>query len=246
MQRVAIISDIHGNVPALRTVLKDIGSRGIGRVLCLGDMVGKGPQPAEALDLVREHCGAVVAGNWEAIVADPEQQEADEAARWQAEALGRERLAWIAGLPFALDYRVGGKKLRLFHASPDSVYTRVQPWAPEKDRLRQFAESRALALAGCTGRPDLVGYGDVHHAFMQTLQRRLLFNAGSVGTPRDMPLACYCILEGEWDSDQEAPASLQFVRLPYDIAEAARIARSSDMPGRDIYLRQLTTMRPGG
>lgn len=249
MEQIAIISDIHGNMPALKAVLEDIERRRIVRICCLGDMVGKGPEPAEALDLVRECCEAAVIGNWEAMVTDEENVEEDPAARWHRDRLGPERLNYIRSLPFALEWTMSGKKVRLFHASPESVYVRVQPWAPEKDRLALFRNTEKVLRSGGSGVPDVVGYGDVHHAYMQVLNRRMLFNCGSVGTPRDEPAASYCILEGEWQCTEPAPLSLQFIRVPYPVEEseriACRIAKEQDMPGLDIYLRQLTTMRPG-
>ncbi|MFD1775100.1 metallophosphoesterase family protein [Paenibacillus rhizophilus] len=249
MERIAIISDIHGNMPALRAVLKDIAGRGITRIQCLGDMVGKGPEPAEALDLVRESCESVVIGNWESMVIDEENVEGDPAARWHRDRLGGARLNYIRSLPFGLEWEMSGRKVRLFHASPESVYVRVQPWASEKERLGLFLNTEATAGSGASGKPDIVGYGDIHHAYLQYLHRRMLFNAGSVGTPRDEPTACFCIMEGVWQGKNPAPLSIQFIRVPYNIEEAAAIARKKaeqeGMPGLDVFLRQLTTMRPG-
>lgn len=62
MDRIAVISDIHGNWPACEAVLEDIASRGISRVFCLGDLIGKGPSPSEVLDAVRQRCEVVVRG----------------------------------------------------------------------------------------------------------------------------------------------------------------------------------------
>ena len=59
MDKIAVISDIHGNMPALETVLDDIRQRGIEQIFCLGDLAGKGPLSAEAVDTIREVCDIV-------------------------------------------------------------------------------------------------------------------------------------------------------------------------------------------
>lgn len=62
MDRIAVISDIHGNMPVLKSLLSDIKSRGINRIMCLGDLAGKGPSSAAVVDVVKENCEAVERG----------------------------------------------------------------------------------------------------------------------------------------------------------------------------------------
>ena len=69
MESIALISDIHGNIPALEAVIKDIRSRGIKRAFCLGDSVGKGPNPHRVLEMTCEFCENGVMGYWDALVA---------------------------------------------------------------------------------------------------------------------------------------------------------------------------------
>lgn len=243
MDKIAILSDIHGNLPALQAVLRDISARGIRRIQCLGDLVGKGPEPAETVDLIRETCEAVCAGNWEGKLADA--SAAEGGLSWLTKELGHERINYLRSLPFALEWQLSGKRVRLFHASAKSLYHRVQPWSGERDRLAMFENTPMTQSAGTTGRPDIVGYGDIHRAFVQYLNRKMLFNAGSVGTPRDVPLACYAVLEGTWEGMIPAPFSLQFVRVPFNLSGTVRTARRKSMPGAEEYIRQLTQMRPG-
>lgn len=68
MNRVAIISDIHGNLPALETVLEDIHARSVDALYCLGDLAGKGPQGDTVIYLRRETCDGVVKGNWDEMM----------------------------------------------------------------------------------------------------------------------------------------------------------------------------------
>ena len=83
MEKIAIISDIHGNLPALEAVLHDIKRRGITRIFCLGDLVGKGPSSAEVVDLIKQTCEAVVQGNWDIGITLPQELPAG---LWQQQA----------------------------------------------------------------------------------------------------------------------------------------------------------------
>ena len=69
----------------------------------------------------------------------------------------------------------------------------------------------------------------------------MLLNAGSVGNPLDMPLACYAVLEGEYGSETPAPWSLRFVRLPYDIEGEITVAEAAGMPDLAQYAMELRT-----
>jgi len=241
MQKIAVLSDVHGNIPALLAVAEDIRKRGIETVFCLGDLVGKGPDPAQSVDLIREMCEVVVMGNWDHMIAKPSK---DEDLLWHQRRLGDERLQWLASLPFAYDFMMSGKRIRLFHASPVSVYTRIQPWDSMESRLAMFHNTdKTGGLPDDGVIPDIVGYGDVHNAFMQNLNGRTLFNAGSVGNPLDMPLASYAVLEGVTDSKEPAPFSIQLTRVPYDIEYAVQLAEQAAMPHLEPYVRELRTGR---
>ena len=65
MERIALISDIHGNLPAFEATLNDIERRGITRIVCLGDLAGKGPHGDVVVDVCRARCEGVIRGNWD-------------------------------------------------------------------------------------------------------------------------------------------------------------------------------------
>ena len=69
MDKIAIISDIHGNLVALKSVLDDINARGIDRIYCLGDLVAKGAEPKQSLELIRKTCQVVIKGNCDDVIA---------------------------------------------------------------------------------------------------------------------------------------------------------------------------------
>ncbi len=236
MDRIAIISDIHGNMPALEAVLADIADRGITHVYCLGDLVGKGPQPDMAVDCIRERCDIVVRGNWDESISL--QQERPHAL-WQQERLGAERMQYLRELPFSHEFMMSGRRIRLLHASPQSLYHRVQPWDELGMRTAMFANTEWTEHTD--HEPDIVGYGDIHHTYMQHLQHRQLFNTGSVGNPLDSPESAYVILEGKLEQQQRSALSVQFIRVPYDIEAAVRLAETADMPETVPYVIELRT-----
>lgn len=250
MNRMAIISDIHGNIPALQAVLNDIRKRGIKRIVCLGDLVGKGPAPDQAIDLVRECCEAVVMGNWDDLmnkeIRNPIYPEFPKMLAWHRRTVGPERLSYLASLPFCCDFLISGRMVRLFHASAKSVYHRVYPAHPVEERLAMFEHTERTGTPPDGRTPDVIGYGDIHTSFVQQLGAKTLFNTGSVGNPLDYPQASYAVIEGDCGSELPAPFSVQLIRVPYDIELAVRLAQESGMPELDAYVRELRTARYRG
>ncbi|NOU67276.1 metallophosphoesterase [Paenibacillus sp. LMG 31461] len=166
MEKIAIISDIHGNLPALEAVLHDIERRGLTRIICLGDLVGKGPSSAEVVDLIKLTCEAVVQGNWDLGITMPQELPAG---LWQQESLGEERLAYLKQLPFSIDVMLSGKHIRLFHASAQSVFHRLKREASKKERLAMFENTEMTGFPVDGTEPDIVGYGDIHIPYLLTL-----------------------------------------------------------------------------
>lgn len=235
MERIAIISDIHGNIPALEAVLADIGRRNITRIFCLGDIVGKGPGSDMAVDLVKRHCEEVVMGNWDEFIGRPSEIPV---VQWHRQVLGQERLNYLNSLPFSIEFRMSGKFIRLFHASPRSLNERIQPWDDYEKRLSLFETSEWCREPL---QADIAGYGDIHNAFLQHLDGKTLLNVGSVGNPLDLTQASYLIMEGDYGACTAAPLNLQFARVPYDIELAVQQAQESGMPDLEPYIRELRT-----
>ncbi len=221
-------------------MLTDIKERGIERVYCLGDLVGKGPESALAVDLCREACEVIVRGNWDDVAARP-QTPPSPTLRWHQEKLGEARLRYLGKLPNSVDLLMSGKRVRLFHASHESVWTRIYADVPYERRLEMFTNTPFTGEG--LGEPDVIGYGDIHVAFTASLyhHRKTLFNAGSVGNPLDEPLATYAILEGVVGSARAAPFSVGLVRLPYNVEHAIAVAADMGMPELEPYAQELRT-----
>jgi putative phosphoesterase len=233
MERIAIISDIHGNMPALEAVLEDIESRGIERIICLGDLAGKGPSSAEVVDKIKEKCEAVVRGNWDYYMTDVHN---NEALNWHQNKLGHERLKYMKELPTYKEFYMSGKLIRLCHASPNDIFHRVYISTDKSQRMKLFAPTTTLDLEA-----DVVGYGDIHTAHIDHFGSKTIFNVGSVGNPLDMTQASYGIIEGNMGDKKLSPFTISIVRVPYDINLAVEQAELAEMPDINQYIKELKT-----
>ncbi|WP_160724117.1 metallophosphoesterase family protein [Bacillus sp. USDA818B3_A] len=243
MERIAVISDIHGNIPALQAVLKDIQSRKIERIFCLGDLVGKGPDSSEAIDMIRTTCEVTVKGNWDDFITKPTEFEA---LKWHQNQLTPPHTHFLEQLPFSVEFMMSGKLIRLFHASPRSLYDRIQPWDPIDRRLSMFENTTYTENILGGKEPDVVCYGDIHNAYVEVIKGKTLCNVGSVGNPLDLPQASYAILEGEYGSKEAGTFSIQLIRVPYDIELAVQLAKEKGMPDLEPYITELTTAQYRG
>ncbi|QWF22706.1 metallophosphatase family protein [Nocardioides sp. LMS-CY] len=236
-ERIALISDVHGNLTALEAVLADIDARGITRIFNLGDYVGKGPRGREVIELCRERCEVNLLGNWDDFLPDPDRDFDNAAMRWWLDQLGPGQGAWLRGLPFCHDFWLSGRRVRLFHASEETVHRRVRYVRSQAEFEGLFRNTEAT---GEGPPPDLVGYADTHDPHYECqLERRTSFNTGSVGNCMGDPTPLYCVLEGVVDSEQTAPWSVSYVRVPYDVDAELAAARELGMPEYDGYELEL-------
>lgn len=233
MEQIAIISDIHGNIPALNAVLRDIKGRKITRIFCLGDLAAKGPNSAQAVDIVRKNCEVVIKGNWDYFLTD---QEGTEMLTWHQNKLGKERLDYMRDLPIYVEFYMSGKLVRLCHASPNDLFHRVYLSTAIEERMKLFMATKTLNKEA-----DVVGYGDIHGAHIDNFLNKTLFNSGSVGNPLDITQASYAVIEGIYESRENAPFTISLVRVPYDIELAVSHAIESDMPEKKEYINELRT-----
>jgi predicted phosphodiesterase len=225
---IAIISDIHSNLEAFQAVLADIERQGIQRIVCLGDIVGYGPNPRECLDLVMERCEACVCGNHDiAVFYEPYSFNlgAERAAFWTRACLGAEpnknlrdkRWQFLGSLPV----KYHGNGFLCVHGSPrkpineyifaDDVFSN-----PNKllDNFRRLDEM--TCFVGHTHVPGVLlddPYFDppdeLAEPYLFDLGEQAIINVGSVGQPRDRDWrASYAVLKDD---------CLEFKRVEYDI-----------------------------
>ncbi len=124
MERIAIISDIHGNLEALKAVLEDMRERRVNKIYCLGDIIAKGTHSKECLDLIVKNCEVVLKGNCEKILVGniAMKSDLDEARRaWNRNKLSDEYLKYLVSLPYCHEFYLSGRLVRLFHATPKNI-----------------------------------------------------------------------------------------------------------------------------
>ncbi len=213
----AVISDVHANLTALKCVIADAKENGAEAFVCLGDVVGYGPQPSEALDLVRETCVATVAGNHDDAVSGRGDSSsfvdlAKDAVERHRAALSQEQLGWLSSLPHAC--HVGDALLVHGDAFDPPKFYYVED---TDDAAANFAKtSEQLVFVGHTHEPGifLTGRsGTVYKTAAQDFtiepEKRYIVNPGSVGYPREADGQClssYVL----YDSD-EGTVSFRFV-----------------------------------
>ena len=220
--RYAILSDVHANVEALDRALADAARCGATRTVCLGDVVGYGPQPAKAVARVRQACSLVLAGNHDDAVSGRGRADlfnglaADAVARHR-EALSSEDRAWLKSLPYTGKIRGALLAHGDFVDPPKFYYVDDEEGAA----VNFEATDAQLMFVGHTHTPALAVVGDsgaVHLAPPQdfTLEpnKRYIVNPGSVGYPRECDGSCrssYVI----YDSDAQ---TVEFRFLPFSVA----------------------------
>ena len=229
--KYAILSDVHANLEALRAVLADAATRA-DAVLCLGDTVGYGAEPAACVDLLGDRARAVVAGNHEHGVAGLLDiswfnRWARAAAEWTREQLDDDHRAWLAALP-------------LTHEVDEATLVHASPAQPDEWDYLVSAEDGWAAFPHFTTRWCFVGHSHVpgvwslgssgpdhdrHVGLMRAdAGRRYIVNVGSVGQPRDHdPRAAY----GLWDAEA---GSVELRRVSYDVEAARRKIMAAGLP----------------
>jgi diadenosine tetraphosphatase ApaH/serine/threonine PP2A family protein phosphatase len=245
----AIISDIHSNLEALQAVLSDIEQRGIREIVCLGDVIGYGPNPRECLDLVQARCRLCLMGNHDhAVLYEPcnFNTAAERAAYWTREVLESEpdpvlrnrRWEFLGRLPV----RVKVGDVLYVHASPrrpineyifpEDVFTNPQKVVANFERLDAH-----LCFLGHTHQPGVFlddPYFDPPHElpdspFYEVREERAIINVGSVGQPRDKdPRASYVIIH-ERDGAADGDGSLVDSALGCSVAQVEFVRLEYDV-----------------
>ena len=232
--RIAVVSDVHGNLNALDAVLAEVEQEGPDELWCLGDLVGYGPRPTECCRRIRERASLSLCGNHDLAVAGRLDLaefagEAAIAARWTVATIDAEARAWLAGL----EPQAQRNGVELFHASPrDPVWEYVLSDHVARRGLQ--AVTAPLVLVGHSHIPlalhlegeELTG-GLAPSGFGADLSSgRWLLNPGSVGQPRDGDR------RAAWLLVDTAAGTASFRRVEYDIARTqAEIADAGLPPG---------------
>jgi len=229
--RIAVLSDIHGNLEALEAVLAEVDRRGVDLLYSLGDIVGYGPSPAACIEIVRRRAAVSLMGNHDAAVAGLTSLEdfnefARAAVDWTAARLDDGQIDYLASLPYT-------------HRTPDLLLVHASPIEPERwhyihgmaDIDEYFAAfTERLCFVGHSHRPGVYAVrgdrGVVRRGESELLRPglRYLVNAGSVGQPRDRdPRASYVICDA-------ANEGVEVRRVAYPVEKTQERMRAAGSP----------------
>lgn len=233
--RLAVVSDIHGNLTALEAVFADLKALGADLVVHGGDLAANGPRPAHVIDMIRDLGWPGVCGNTDEMLWRPEllsELESkvpskhglrrvlfNEIAPVTRELLGQERVAWLR----SLSTRWSDHDIAVVHASPDSLWR-----AP----LVKAADSELASVYGKLKVGTAI-YGHIHQPFVRTLKNLTVANSGSVGLPHDGdPRAAYALVEN---------GTVTIHRVQYDVEREVGELQTSRYPRADWLASVLRT-----
>lgn len=243
--RIALLSDIHGNLFALNAVLDALAAEQIDQIVCLGDVAIFGPQPRETLARMQGLGCPVVMGNTDAWALDPmphpvrndQTQYINAVELWGAAQLTPADQAYIRTfqqtVTIALADEPGEATLLCYHGSPRSFHDSIVATTPLADLAPMFSGYDALVLAG----------GHTHQQYLRRYHDKYLLNPGSVGrayeiwadsTSHDSAWAEFALVA--WDAGQ---LQLDLRRVPYDVNALIAHTRTTTMPHSDWWLSKL-------
>ncbi|MBQ7104575.1 MAG: metallophosphoesterase family protein [Bacilli bacterium] len=253
MDKIAIISDIHGNLEALKSVLDDIKKRNITKIYCLGDIIAKGANQKECLDLIRENCEVIIQGNCDLFFSSDVDLEKEtdinkERFLWNKTKITDEDRDFLRSLPYCHEFYMSGSLIRLFHATPESICGFVGDIDFVENKKKLFMPSKNTISNEIA---DIVICGHIHVQSLSRMYNRTILNPGSVGNPIDVirndefdgnilqtTRANYMIIKGNLNSkNYDDSLSYEFVNLSYDIDK--EIESNVDTLEKEAYITEL-------
>lgn len=231
--KVAIISDIHGNLYALERVLEDIEREAPDRIVCLGDVIAFGPQPDEVLKRVRDLGCPVVMGNCDVFFVEwplPAEDSLNyDRVKWAAERLSPSDLEFMASFqPTVAVPLQDGASLLCFHGSPRSNTEMILATTPEDELAEMLSGFDARVMVG----------GHTHLQLIRRMPETVVANAGSIGMPFNPGDHSTFVPWAEWALFEfsDGGLSVGLRRTALDVAEMTARATNSGMPGIEQWL----------
>jgi putative phosphoesterase len=211
--RIAVLSDIHGNLLALDACLADLESQGSAdAIVVAGDLCLGGPKPKKVLQRLEEIGAACVRGNTDRYLSEDssaEKRSQVESAQiaWTRHEIGERWAAWLKDLPFALRIGEDNNQLLIVHANPLTDDEHLWPDADETTLRRLIGKEKATTLA----------FGHLHLPYVRVWRGKLLANVASAGLPKDGdPRAAYAIL-----TEREGGWQVKHRRVAFDVKKVA-------------------------
>ncbi|HKW02093.1 MAG TPA: metallophosphoesterase family protein [Vicinamibacterales bacterium] len=225
--RIAIVSDIHGNLPALEAVLSDVRLRRPDRTYCLGDLVGYGASPNEVIDQIRHEQIPTIMGNYDDGVGfdrddcgcayrdEGEKARGQQSLMWTRAHTTSENKSFLRTLLPEIRVEAAGVRLLLVHGSPRRMNEYLFEDRPVSSFQRLAHGSNA----------DVIVFGHTHRPYVKDVGGVLFVNAGSVGKPKDGDWRACCAL-----LTLDPRPAVEFVRVPYDVDRASAAIRQTELP----------------
>lgn len=233
--RIAIISDIHANLPALEETLKSIENQEIDAIYCLGDLVGYNVWPNDIINEIRRRKIATIAGNHDIKALEVCRANKKDDSNFAYHIIGKDQIQYLSTLPahIRLEFQFNGEPFNILmvHGSPYSNTEYLLIDKKESEFTNIFIDTRT----------DILVFGHTHKPYHRILTNsdksdRKYFhaiNAGSVGKPKDIdPRSCYTIITINMNSSvfKKDSIKVEFVRVEYDVEKAAKAVEDSILP----------------
>ena len=228
MDAVAVITDIHANLPALQAALQRIEELGVERVYCGGDLVGYGPHPNEVCALIAERRIPTIYGNYDYAIArdledcgcayiTPHDRElGQQSVAWTLEHTDAASKAFMRELPFDLCFDVGSAAVHLVHGSPRKV----------NEYLFEDKPARLYERLAAAEEADVLVFGHTHKPWVHEYGGVLFVNCGSVGKPKDSdPRGAFAVLDA-----MSGELRVRIERVAYDAEAVAAEVREAGLP----------------
>ena len=250
MDKIAVISDIHGNLEALKSVLADIEKRKIDKVYCLGDVIGKGRNSNECLNLLKD-C-IIVYGNWEDFFNHKRITNEASEKRYQLldKQLSDSNKKRLKTFPLCYEFYMSGRLVRMFHATPDNAWDNVLNIDRIDKLYQQFLPTKYTSKEVA----DIIVYGHTHTQNLMKLYNRTLINTGSVGNAFDIirnkekdgkcentTNADYLIIEGKINCKEISDIRFEFISLTYDRNKELKENTNDNNPELESYKKEILT-----
>lgn len=224
--KVALLGDVHANLPALEVVLEHAMQQGIGAIWNIGDFLGYGAYPDEVVKRLRHEGAISIIGNYDLkVLRFPKKKrkwrksklpEKYLAFQWAYENLSEDSRRYLSSLPEEIRMQVAGKSILITHGSPLSNEECLYPETPKK-RLRKLSQ---------VAQADIIIFGHSHQHFASLVDDVWFINTGTVGRPDDGdPRACYAILQ-----ITDGIVSTHHHRVAYDVNQSVAAIRERGLP----------------
>ncbi len=236
--RVAILADIHGNLPAAEAVLEDIKRQSPDYIVAAGDLALRGAWPKETVDLLTDRCSALLMGNTDCYLAgnylggayrEREHWKTD-LLHWTRAELGEARLKQLGTLPFSVRYSPRrGQDLFVCHANPRNLEDSIEPTLDEHSLRRFFQNLDATAVA----------FGHLHFPYRRRVGRMVIADVASAGIPRDGDL------RPAWGLFTFTPRGwrVQIRRVRYPVRKATQALTDRKVPGAPLLIHKMIEAR---